>query len=63
MKVKDLKEILGNVDDNLEIYAFDKKVDSYGIWNVATDNGIITQFKLTSFKKRSNLLQKLKFWK
>ena len=31
MKVKDLKEILGNVDDNLEIYAFDKKVDSFGM--------------------------------
>ena len=63
MKVKDLKEILSNIDDNIEVYAFDKKVESYGTWNVLINGAVVTQFKLNSFKRRGNLLQKLKFWK
>ena len=63
MKVKELKELLSNIPDDLDVYAFGKKVESYGIWNVFTDNGIVTQFKLTGLKKRNWFLQKLKFWK
>ena len=61
MKVKDLKARLENIDDNIDDYAFGEKVESYGIYNVSTDNGIQKQFKLSNFetdnkaRKKSNI--------
>ncbi len=63
MKVKDLKAYLTNVDDNIDVYVFGKKVDTYGIYNVLINGSIVTQIKLNSFKRRNSILQKLKFWK
>ena len=50
MKAKDLKARLDSVDDNIDVYAFGEKVESYGIYNVMTDNGIQKQFKLSNFE-------------
>jgi hypothetical protein len=62
MKVQQLKELLTNIPDDLEVYAFNKRIESYGIWNVEGSDGITTEFRLTSFKKRNSFLEKIKFW-
>ncbi len=50
MKVKDLKKIISNLPDDLEVYAFDKKVESYGVWNIDMVNNIQKQFRLSNFE-------------
>ena len=50
MRVKDLKEIISNLPDDLEVYAFDKKVESYGVWNIDMVNNIQKQFRLSNFE-------------
>ena len=61
MKVKDLKKIISNLPDDLEVYAFDKKVESYGVWNIDMVNNIQKQFRLSNFEtdnKSSDYLDK-----
>ena len=62
MKVKELKEILINIPDELDIYAFNKKVDTYGIFNIKTSNGLVSIFKLKKYSNKNSFLEKLKFW-
>ena len=50
MKVKDLKKIISNLPDDLEVYAFDKKIESYGVWNIDMVNNIQKQFRLSNFE-------------
>ena len=50
MKVKDLKKIINNLPDDLEVYAFDKKIESYGVWNIDMVNNIQKQFRLSNFE-------------
>lgn len=50
MKVKDLKKIISNLPADLEVYAFDKKVESYGVWNIDMVNNIQKQFRLSNFE-------------
>ena len=52
MKVKDLKKIISNLPDDLEVYAFDKKIESYGVWNIDMVNNIQKQFRLSNFENR-----------
>lgn len=49
MKVKELIGILESVDDHLEVFAFDKKVESWGIKNVEQEDNISPQFFLQGF--------------
>lgn len=50
MTVKDLKKVLKNIPNDVEIYAFDKKVESYGVYNTVSDSGVKTQLKLKNFE-------------
>ena len=50
MKIKDLKKIINDIPDDLEVYAFDKKVESYGVWNIDMVNNIQKQFRLSNFE-------------
>ena len=60
MKVKDLKKIISNLPDDLEVYAFDKKVESYGVWNIDMVNNIQKQFRLSNFETDNNAREKIK---
>lgn len=50
MKLKQLKEILNTLPDDLDVYAFDKKVESYSVWNIEMVNNVQKQFRLSNFE-------------
>ena len=60
MKIKDLKKIINDIPDDLEVYAFDKKVESYGVWNIDMVNNIQKQFRLSNFETDNNAREKIK---
>lgn len=56
MKVKELKEILENLDDELDVFAFEKEVESWGIKRVEYLNKFSRQFYLSNFKNGGGIV-------
>lgn len=49
MTVRDLKEILNQVDENIEVFILDKKAETWGIKNLGLGAYFTTRFYLSNF--------------